>query len=427
MLLSFRCENFRSFKEEAFLSMLPVNAYKEHPENLAPIRPLGANADGVLSTAAIYGANASGKTNLLKAIDFSRCVVLGLISPGSPEWSQSFIGNDSPTCFEYSIITNGVRYTYFFSIDSNGIVEEELRARPKGERLVFRRALGEDGYSVTQGSSYAGIKSKLKGFLDKGPVLKLLSSYGLPDCSAVFSWFEDGISIINRVRPVQFTEILEKLKNLDEESFQKVIKAVGAADLGITGAQLTVSELTDREREQQRIATDKIKAIYEALTGQGMENVPSSNQKITFQFQHVIDGRKVGFGFEDESTGTLTMLNLAADFIDAIACGKTLFVDEIERSLHPLLLKALVGLFLDRKLNTRNAQLVFTTHDLSFLDNDMLRRDQIWFVEKNIESGGSELYPLSSYSPRKDDNILNRYLYGAYGALPFVELVRLDG
>ena len=117
------------------------------------------------------------------------------------------------------------------------------------------------------------------------------------------------------------------------------------------------------------------------------------------------------------------MLNLAVDFLDAIATGKTLVLDEAERSLHPILLRNLVSLFFDRKLNSRNAQLIFTTHDLSIMDGDFMRRDQFWFVEKGGREGASELYPLSAYSPRKDDNILNRYLYGAYGAVPFIEEV----
>ena len=117
----------------------------------------------------------------------------------------------------------------------------------------------------------------------------------------------------------------------------------------------------------------------------------------------------------------MTMLDLAIDFIGAIDSGRTLFVDEVERSLHPVLLESLVGLFSDPALNDKGAQLVFTTHDLSFLRNGRLRRDQIWFVEKDPQTGASETYPLSSFSPRKDESLVNRYLYGAYGAVPYID------
>ena len=139
------------------------------------------------------------------------------------------------------------------------------------------------------------------------------------------------------------------------------------------------------------------------------------------QFRPEIGGRSVGFGLDDESLGTRTMLDLAVDFIDAIDAGRTLFVDEVERSLHPMPLESLVALFFDPGLNEHGAQLVFTTNELLFLKNDGLRRDQIWFIEKDPQSGSSDIYPLSSFSPRKDESLINRYLHGAYGAVPYVD------
>ena len=141
------------------------------------------------------------------------------------------------------------------------------------------------------------------------------------------------------------------------------------------------------------------------------------------QFRHKIGGRSVGFGLDDESLGTRTMLDLAVDFIDAIDAGRTLFVDEVERSLHPMLLESLVALFFNPGLNENGAQLIFTTNELLFLKNDGLRRDQIWFIEKDPQSGSSDIYPLSSFSPRKDESLINRYLHGTYGAVPYVEKV----
>ncbi len=321
------------------------------------------------------------------------------------------------------------RRRYDFAFDDQGITEEELRLRLKAERLVFRRTRLDDGeYAVKQGSKYAGIKARLRGYSDNGLVLGMLSKYGFGACASAANWFANDLSVINRDDPLDYGLLFEKLSRIGEDNFKKVIKAIGSADLGIEGAQLAVNDMSEADLAAQQEAVDKLETIFEALVGQKPDGgILVPNKKVSLQFRHVIDGNKVGFDLEDESLGTIAMLDLAADLIDAIDSGKTLFVDEAERSLHPVLLKNLVGLFSDRSLNKKGAQLVFTTHDLSFLANDLLRRDQIWFVQKDVASGESELYPLSSFSPRKDDSLVNRYLYGAYGAVPFIDGILSDG
>ena len=422
MLLEFRFENFRSFKDEARLSMLPVNSYKEREGNVRPVEIPGTGASGVLTTAAIYGGNASGKTNLLRAVHFSRNLILGLQHPGGLIRRQCFAGSDEPSRFGYTFFTGGTRYEYDFAIDRNGALEEELRVRPRAERLVYRRSRREDGtYEVKQGSKYSGIAARLKGFADGGLVLGLLANYGFAPCVAALDWFANDLAVANRENPIPDSELMEKLAALGQEKFERVIKTIGSADLDIVGVQLDVDEMSEDEKAAQREKKDRIAALLEALTGTKPGDVELSEKKVALQFRHLINGRGVGFGLDEESLGTLTMLDLAADFIDAIDSGKALFVDEVERSLHPVLLESLVALFCNPELNEKGAQLVFTTHDLSFLRNERLRRDQIWFVEKDPESGASDAYPLSSFSPRKDESLMNRYLHGAYGAVPFVE------
>lgn len=429
MLLEFRCENFRSFRGESILSMLPVNAYKEHPDNLIPASVPGSNTDGVLSAAVLYGTNASGKTNLLRAVDFACGLIVGAAHPGHLQRRNNFVGDTRPTRFGFSFLADSKRYEYDFAFDERGVVEEELRLRPKAERLVFRRTrLGNGEYEIKQGSKYPGINSRLRGYSDSGLVLGMLSKYGIEPCSEAEDWFASGVAVINRDAAPDYGQLLEKLVRIGKDNFEKVIRSIGSADLGITGAQLAVDEMSDADLAAQKEAVGKLEAIFEVLVGQKPDGgIPVPNKKVVLQFRHVIDGRQVGFGLGDESLGTITMLDLAADLIDAIDSGRTVFVDEAERSLHPVLLKNLVGLFADRDLNRKGAQLVFTTHDLSFLSNDSFRRDQIWFVQKDAETGSSELYPLSSFSPRKDESLMNRYLYGAYGAVPFIDGILSDG
>ena len=429
MLLEFRCENFRSFRGKSSISMLPVNAYKEHPDNLIPAHIPGSNAGGVLSAAVLYGTNASGKTNLLRAVDFARALIVGAIHPGHLQKRNNFVGDSEPTRFGFSFLVEGERYEYDFFLDEHGVTEEELRLRPKAERLVFRRVRLDNGeYMVKQGSQYPGITARLRGYSDNGLVLGMLSKYGVGPCASAADWFTNGLAVVNRDESLDYGRLLEKLIHIGKDNFEKVIKAIGSADLGITGAQLAVDEMTEADRAVQKEAVDKLEAIFEALVGQKPDGgIPVPDKKVALQFRHIIDGKMVGFGLDDESLGTIAMLDLAADLMDAIDSGRTLFVDEAERSLHPLLLKNLGALFSDRELNRKGAQLVFTTHDLSFLSNGLLRRDQVWFVQKDAESGVSELYPLSSFSPRKDENLMNRYLYGAYGAVPFIDGILSDG
>ena len=422
MLLEFRFENFRSFKESASLSMLPVNSYKERLENVHAIEIPGTGTSGVLTAAAIYGGNASGKTNLLRAVDFSRGLVIGAAHPAHLGRSQAFVGNDAPMRFAYTFATRGVRYEYEFSVDQGGALNEELRIRPKAERLVYRRTRLADGsYEVRQGSKYTGIAARLRGYADSGLVLGMLANYGVAPCADAIEWFLKDLAVLNRESPIPDAALLDRLAGLGQEKFQRVIKAISSADLGIVGVQLDVDDMSEDEKAAQRESADKLASVFEALTGQSLGDVQAPDKKVALQFRHVIDGKGVGFGFDEESLGTRTMLDLAVDLIDAIDSGRTLFVDEVERSLHPVLLESLVSLFFDPEVNDKGAQLVFTTHDLSFLRSGIMRRDQIWFVEKDAQAGSSELYPLSSFSPRKDESVMNRYLYGAYGAVPYVD------
>ena len=424
MLLEFSFKNFRSFKDEAVFSMLPVNSYKEQQENIHPQNIPGTGTDGVLTAAAIYGPNASGKTNLLRAVHFSRNLILGIVHPAHLARRQSFVGNTSPTSFSYTFYTDGTRYEYEFALDDDGALSETLSVSPKAKRLVYERSRNDDGtYSVKQGSKYTGISTKLKGYTDPGLVLGMLANYGIDPCVKAMRWFADNLVIANREAPITDAELMDKLAALSEAKFKKVIRAISSADLGITGVQLKVDDMTENEKTVQKENASKLAAVFEALTGQKPNGVEIPDKKVAMQFRHEIGGRSVGFGLDDESLGTRTMLDLAVDFIDAIDAGRTLFVDEVERSLHPMLLESLVALFFDPDLNENGAQLIFTTHDLSFLRGGKLRRDQIWFVEKDPQSGSSDIYPLSSFSPRKDESLINRYLYGAYGAVPYVEKV----
>ena len=165
MLVDFSFRNFRSFRGEAALSMLPVKAYKEHPDNLIPVAPRGTDAPGVLSAAAIYGPNASGKSNVLRALDYARGYVLGTLRPEAPGASQPFVGSgDEASEFGFCVVARGARYDYTLEVKGGRALSEELRTYPKGDRLVFRRtATPGGGHEVEQGSYYPGDRPPPQG------------------------------------------------------------------------------------------------------------------------------------------------------------------------------------------------------------------------------------------------------------------------
>lgn len=422
MLLEFKCKNFRSFKNEGVLSMLPVKAYKEKRDNIIHAELENQRTLDVLAAVAIYGPNASGKSNFLNAIRFAKTFITSDSALDSLN-NKSFIDNDNEnTEFSFYLLINKVRYLYEFALSNYGVVYERLSAKPKTERLVFERKITDDGlYKFKAGSKYSGIKTKLRGYMDTGLVLELLSKFNIDDCKMVFNWFANDLQIDIGNDLFDYNLMLNKLADLSEDSFEKTMSKVKSADLGITGAQLAVRNLTEEERNKNRIISDQVKTIFKVLSGKEPDNIQEPDKKIIFQFQHSIGGKRVGFGYENESLGTLMVLNLAIDFIDALSNGKTLIIDEIERSVHPMLLVDLISMFFNQNLNTKGAQLVFTTHNLTFMNLETMRRDQLWYVDKDDDSGASEIYSLSDFSPRKDDSIINRYKYGAYGAVPFLQ------
>lgn len=434
MLIEFRFSNYRSFREEALFSMLPVRAYKEYPDNITPITIKSVDSDGVLNAAAIYGPNASGKSNLLKSLSFAKAFVLtGNYGNNPQDAFRSFVGNEEPSHFSFVIYRDEVRYDYEFTLSKHSVVKETLYSYPIGKRLVFQRWFDEkkNSYLIKEGPSYKGlIEKRLEGFTDNKLVINLIAKYGINDCSAIVDWFAQDLIIIDQAQQaMDYGSVLQKMRNLDENGFAKVIHSIGNADLGIKDAQLSVSPLSEEEQKTQQQAVQNLAAIFKIITGSSEtpEAELSNGEKLTFQFKHSIDGNQVGFGFENESFGTITMLNLAMDIFDALSKGSTLVIDELDRSLHSFLLRKLIALFFDPAVNKNGAQIIFTTHDLSLMNAKLLRRDQIWFVEKNAKSGASDLYSLAAFSPKKGDSILNKYLYGLYGAIPFLDNGLIDG
>lgn len=414
MLVEFRVKNFRSLRDEQVLSLV-ASTDKTLLDTHALSTGLRA-APHLLKSAVVYGANASGKSNLIKALQYMRGVVLesaAVIQPGQTYSVQPFrldVGSASqPTEFEVTFILNGVRYQYGFAMTSQRIVSEQLLVYKafKPQRWFERRFDAESGKDVYEfGPSLKGAKSLWEGATRSNALfLSMAVQLNSDALRPVFDWFANRLVIFNEQSPLSPQFSVQMLKH--EAKRKAICDFLRAADISIAEIDVATKQAMVHNFH------------FDLATGKREEE--SSEQAIDeVKFHHVTEQGEAVFDLMDESSGTRNLLFLTGPILDILNKGLTLVVDELDTSLHTLLVQALVRLFHQVEVNTGGAQLIFTTHDTSLLDAyGLFRRDQIWFVEKGPDQSSS-LYPLLDFSPRKNEAFERGYLQGRYGALPFL-------
>ena len=414
MLVEFRTKNFRSLRDEQVLSLV-ASTDKTSLDTHALATGLKA-APHVLKSAVVYGANASGKSNLVKALQFMRGVVLqsAALQPGQTfDRLQPFkldaASGGQPTAFEVTFVLGGVRYQYGFAMDAQRIVSEQLLVYKafKPQRWFERRFDAESGKDVYEfGSGLKGAKNLWEGATRPNALfLSVAVQLNSEALRPVFDWFANRLVIFNEQSPLSPQFSVHMLK---QEAQRKAICAfLQAADTSIADI-----EVATQQAMAYTIHVDLATGKREETAGeQAVEEV---------KFHHATEHGKAVFDLADESSGTRNLLFLTGPILDILNKGLTLVVDELDTSLHTLLVQALVRLFHRPEVNTGGAQLVFTTHDTSLLDAyGLFRRDQVWFVEKRPDQSSS-LYPLLDFSPRKNEALERGYLQGRYGALPLL-------
>ncbi|CAN7281753.1 ATP-binding protein [Pseudomonas sp. LjRoot71] len=414
MLVEFRVKNFRSLRDEQVLSLV-ASTDKTLLDTHALSTGLRA-APHLLKSAVVYGANASGKSNLIKALQYMRGVVLesaAVIQPGQTYSVQPFrldVGSASqPTEFEVTFILNGVRYQYGFAMTSQRIVSEQLLVYKafKPQRWFERRFDAESGKDVYEfGPSLKGAKSLWEGATRSNALfLSMAVQLNSDALRPVFDWFANRLVIFNEQSPLSPQFSVQMLKH--EAKRKAICDFLRAADISIAEIDVATKQALVHNFH------------FDLATGKREEE--ASEQAIDeVRFHHVTEQGEAVFDLMDESSGTRNLLFLTGPILDILNKGLTLVVDELDTSLHTLLVQALVRLFHQVEVNTGGAQLIFTTHDTSLLDAyGLFRRDQIWFVEKGPDQSSS-LYPLLDFSPRKNEAFERGYLQGRYGALPFL-------
>ena len=414
MLVEFRVKNFRSLRDEQVLSLV---ASKDKTLQDTHTLTTGLKAaPSLLRSAVVYGANASGKSNLVKALQYMRGVVVEsatVIQPGQTYAVQPFrLDAESakePTTFEVTFILGDIRYQYGFSMTAQRIVSEHLLVYKafKPQRWFDRHFDAETGKDVYDfGAGLKGPKNLWEGATRPNALfLSMAVQLNSEALRPVFDWFVNGLVIVNEQAQLTPQISIQMLKEADGR--KQICDFLTAADISIADI-----EVTTRKVPGQAVHFDLVAGKTELRTEEMEEH--------SLRFSHVTAQGRAVFDLMDESNGTRNLLFLAGPVMDLLRKGLTLVIDELDTSLHTLLLRELVRLFHRPEVNTGGAQLIFTTHDTSLLDaSDLFRRDQVWFVEKDHHQA-SALVSLSEFSPRKNEALERGYLMGRYGGVPFL-------
>ncbi len=424
MLIEFKVSNFRSIREEQTFSLVAGNADKELSSCVIDRELPGLSGVRFLKGAAIYGANASGKSNVIEAIRFVTELVrrsATKIQPGDPTGAQPFkLDRESaskPSEFEITFVAEGDRYVFGFSINATRVVEEYLVAYPKGvPQRWYQRTFNAAKNSYDWAKPSTAFKQD-KSLQDKTRENSLFLSVGPQfnhaQLTRVFNWFKNSVRFIHLSADAMLHPGFTADLVVEPTHHDRILNLLKSADIGVADAQIKETEVSLDELRQNIPP-----AVLARLEKEGKM---TSHKTVEIKLTHKADGiEPVALDFEDEeSAGTRRFFSLIGPWTDILDNGYTVFVDEIETSLHPILVKELLKLLLCSKNNPKGAQVVFTTHNPILLDGSLMRRDQIWFTEKS-PAGATHLYPLTDYQPRKDEALAKGYLAGRYGAIPFM-------
>jgi len=439
MIVSFSVSNFRSFSSEETLSLVASNRLSgRHEDHVAPIPD---SDERVLRTAVLYGANGAGKSNLFKALRFLKNLALNTRKKSSGTGREVFrFGGQAsePSCFDLQFIAQDKLYRFGVKVDDQRIVEEWLvRVVGAKEKPLYERITDERG----------DVKIDAAGIVDAGAKLKALVTVGGPqnqtflatikatldpseygdELSAILSWFSRSLRLVS---PGQATHSLSRVlaRNPDLMRFAgEFLKSssTGVDHLKVLKKEMSVNELRLPETIIARLLAD----VEEGGTGLFpylgrdqllIERIDGDHfYRLSVQAAHEGQaGDVIPLELNEESDGTQRLLQLIPALHQLRKGGAVYFIDEIDRSLHPMLVRNFLEFFLKSCGGTQR-QLIMTTHESNLLDQDLLRRDEIWFSEKDA-AGATHLYSLMDFKVRNDLELRKHYLQGRFGAVPFL-------
>lgn len=413
MLVDFSVENFGPFRDRVTLS-LQATSRKEHLDNVIKCEPININ---LLSSALVFGPNASGKSHLFKAIRVLQKMVKDAFTDDTVyPWYEPFKLDQksirSPVFIQVRFYEEEILYEYSISFLSDRIVSEKLVYYPmKRAKTVFER---KDSIN-----EFKGKNKKLLTLLNATtPFLVLGSKYNDELCSKVRRMIHSIIALESQnisSLPIRSCKFVEN----DEAKTGMMISGLQKSDFGIIDYEL-VDYAVDKEDAKRHLSME----AYEKLFSDSRNSIKSFKIAVKHRYGSSSEGAPLEAVFDmdtEESIGTRYMFGIMGPLVDSLVNGKTLLIDEFGSHLHPLLTRWLVEQF-SKKNNPNKAQLVVITHDVGLIDTrDLIRRDQVFFTDKNRDTGSSTLYCLSDFKgTRKDDQVLKAYLMGRYDAIPLV-------
>ncbi len=419
MLLEFSCANFRSIHKVCTLSMVAQKITDEPKSNITHIN----SKLNLLKTAVIYGANSSGKSNILNA--FATMIWHIMHSVKLNEGDELFYDpfklsntQNEPTYYEAIYILNNQIYRYGFEHNNTKIISEWLYSSPIGskkEQVLFLR--NEDGIGVNEKTFPEGV-DKEESTVENRLFLSLCAQLNGELSKLTIEKFRT-FNVISGTNPNKYEDYSKLMLHKHLNGYENAIKFYKDINLGFDSIQTIEKDIDipeDLPYQIRKRLTSKLsgKKSIELLS---KHNVYDNEGNIT---------NTVLFNFDEaESEGTKKLIQLSGPIFDSLNEGLILCIDEIDAKMHPLISQFIINLFNDPEKNTKNAQLIFTTHDTHLLSSKILRRDQIWFTEKDATEQ-TDLYNMMDIElpdgskPRSDANYKRNYIAGRYGAIPYI-------
>jgi hypothetical protein len=440
MIIEFRVQNHRSFRKEQTFNLAASNYDKSLAENLITPDLAGLSDTRIIKAAALYGPNAGGKTNVLLALRFLRWLVVESATGQKPEaklpaepFRLDRESLEAPTTLDITFVAENVRYELAVAVTKQRVVQERLVAYPSGRAQVWYDRIWNDTTKhydwlpekPTDFQRDPGIVEKTR---ENALFLSTAAQWNNSQVAPVYQWFSSSLQFMNLgAEGAQLShEFTAQMVNRSGDARKYVTGLLRSADLGLTDVE-AAQESPDADAQKffgamRNLARD---------TGAPPGLFPERFWQVTFQHEGK-GGEHFPINWADESAGTRRFFSVLGPWLalvnndsvlgpwqGLVNRGQVLCVDELETSLHPSLAAELLRLLFKLTNVQSRSQLLFTTHNPLLLDMTLLRRDQIWFADKNQE-GESFLYPLTDYKPRADESLVRGYLSGRYGAVPFI-------